>query len=207
MALNTIFLFCEDDLSELVMQKMVKEILGEEAIYTKTLAKRGKGYIKNKINNINSHSILTFFVLIDLDRTECAPTLINEWFIRPIRKNLIFRVAIREIEAWLLADISGISAYLKLSEAFLKNEIGNPDGITDPKLKLISLVDKSNIKDYKIDIVKKEKTSYKQGAGYNTRLNEFVENYWNLPRARTQSRSFEKACKALEILKQTISSH
>lgn len=202
MALNTIFLFCEDDLSETVMQKMVKEILGEEAIYTKTLAKRGKGYIKSKINNINSSNpIFNFFVVTDLDQTECAPILIKNWFTRPIRENLIFRVAVREIEAWLLADISGFAAYLRLSEAYLKNKIGNPDALADPKLKLISLVDECSIKDYKTDIVKKEKTSYKQGAGYNTRLNEFVENYWNLPRARTQSRSFEKACKALEILK------
>ncbi|MDW7680839.1 MAG: hypothetical protein SCK70_09755 [bacterium] len=202
MQLNIIYLLCEDSLSEVVMRKMVKEILSENEIYLYSLEKRGKGYIKSRINGINDSSpVTTFFVLADLDQIVCAPILINQWFKRKIRKKLIFRVVVREIEAWLLADVVGFARYLKLSESYLTKKIGNPEELRYAKEKLISLVDKCKISELKTDIVKKQRTGYKQGSGYNARLAEFVENYWNLQHARAKSRSLEKACIALENLR------
>ena len=105
----TLYIVCEDQLSEAVMRKMVA---GSSSTLIKdivSLGKKGRGYIKKRINDFNNQNALPFFVLADLDKDECAPVLIKSWMRRPLQQNIVFRIAVREVESWLLADTKGFS--------------------------------------------------------------------------------------------------
>jgi len=68
--------------------------------------KQGKEYLRQKLAGYNNAARRSpWIVLVNLDREEeCAPPLLNAWLAQPAR-HLCFRVAVREVEAWLMADV------------------------------------------------------------------------------------------------------
>jgi len=196
-----LYIVVEDELSEVILKKMLGEYFVGTDLHVVSIGKRGKGYIKNRINDFNNrNNDLPFFILVDLDLSSCAPELLHQWLNRPCRNNLIVRVAVREVEAWLLADTNGFSNYLNMDHSYISKEVNDPDNLLDPKFRLLSLVEQSRKRNIIGDIVKKEGSSLKQGPGYNTRLTEFVLNNWNMERARSNSDSFNRAINALQNL-------
>ena len=106
-------LVVEDELSEAVCYKILSESHKPFYIGT-TYGKHGYGYIKEKIYGFNQASKGTpYFILVDLE-DECAPLQIENWLVVPKNNNLIFRIAVKEIESWLLADRKGFSSFLNL---------------------------------------------------------------------------------------------
>jgi hypothetical protein len=176
------------------MLKMIKSsgVEIEEYAY---LSGHGYGNIKRNINNYNKAAKhIPFFVLTDLDQNECAPSLINEWIDGTQSSKLLFRIAVREVESWLLADRSGISKLFDIDKALVPL---SPDGLSDPKAKLISLAKKSNNRKLRLEIMPADQfTSI--GPGYNVVLCNFVNTSWNLQEARSNSPSLDKAMKALD---------
>ncbi len=189
----TLYIVCEDQLSEVVMRKMLTGCSTLSTSDIIPLSKRGRGYIHSRINEFNNQNNIPFFILADLDSDECAPGLIKMWMKQPLKQNILLRIAVREIESWLIADTKGLSRYLRLDHAFIKKEVNIPDNLPNPKEKLISLVDRSNSRSLKNDIVRNEKGSYKQGPGYNSRLTDYVNNYWNIKLAAASSNSLKRA--------------
>ncbi|MBN1409647.1 MAG: hypothetical protein JW969_02310 [Spirochaetales bacterium] len=195
-------LVCEDPLSETVMQKLVNAAF-KTTLQTVVIGKRGQGYIKNKINAFNNtNESMLFFVLTDLDQYECPPDIINKWFDRPCRKNLIFRIAVREVEAWLLADTRGFSDFVKLDESWIRKQTGNVEKIFNPKEILLSIVKRCKLRHLREDIIRVDKNQIKQGPGYNTRLQDFTENYWSIDRAKKNADSLFRSINSLLRLKQ-----
>ncbi|MDF2210039.1 hypothetical protein L1F28_15070 [Arthrospira platensis NCB002] len=44
---------------------------------------------------------MAYLVLTDLDKSECPLAIINEWLkSQPKHPNLLFRVAVKEVESW-----------------------------------------------------------------------------------------------------------
>lgn len=193
----TLYIVCEDQLSETVMRKMISVYFPLYNIDIVAFGKRGRGYIQEKIKDFIKQNSLYFFILVDLNSDECAPVLIKKWMNSPLQQNILFRIAVREVESWLLADTTGLSQFLNLSYPLVKKEVNIPDNISHPKEKLISLADRSKKKDIKIDIVRKENSSYKQGSGYNSRLADYVDNYWEIKRAIKLSDSLKRAVNSL----------
>lgn len=191
----------EDELSEAVVKKIIYDNTKISDLNFQTIGKRGRGKIKNRVNEFNNQSeALYFVILIDLNSDPCAPELIREWFKHPIRKNLIFRVAVREVEAWILSDIDAISRYFNMNKDLVYKEVGNPDLLTDPKKKLLSIVNRSKNKSLKKDIVKQQGTILLQGSAYNTILSDFVLYNWESDRARVKSTSLNRAILAIKTL-------
>ena len=69
-------------------------------------------------------------VLTDLDMGECAPTLLNEWLLVPTHHNPLFRVAVREVESWVLADRDRFAKFIGIRKTLVPV---NADAIDDPK--------------------------------------------------------------------------
>jgi hypothetical protein len=200
--LINLYLVCEDELSEVVMQKISKKIWADVELTYITIGKRGKGYIKNRINQFNNpNNPLPFFILTDLDANTCAPQLISKWLKGPCRLNLLFRIAVREVGSWLLADTKGISKYLNLDHNYIKKEVNIADNLSHPKEKLIVLVERSKKREIKKDIVRIKENRYKQGPAYNSRLIEYVEEFWDIEKATCKSDSLNRTIKALQKLK------
>jgi hypothetical protein len=104
-AIIPINLAVEDELSEVVSRKLLK-VTRRSYVVGACYSQGGFGYLRKKISGFNNAAKGTpFFVLTDLDRGPCASALIGEWLPSPIPKhpNLILRVAVQEVEAWLLA--------------------------------------------------------------------------------------------------------
>jgi hypothetical protein len=189
-SINLVF---EDAISEFIMMKLL-DSFKDKFRYGISYSANGFGYIKSNINGFNQASIaVPFFVLTDLDNHSCPPELINDWLNSAINSNLIFRIAVREVESWLLADIEGFSSFTGVAQV---NFPINPELEDDPKQVLINLVRRSRNRSIREDIVPINNNA-RIGPNYNERLMEFVSDFWSLERAISRSESLSRACNRL----------
>jgi hypothetical protein len=186
-------LIFEDALSESVMYRMIKSFNNKfELGYT--YSGNGFGYLKSNIRGFNQASKASpHFMLTDLDNYSCPLELITDWVNFPINPNFIFRIAVKEVESWLLADLEGLSNFLNVSKT---NFPLSPDILIDPKSTLIQLAKRSKIRRIREEIVPLSNASI--GPNYNGCLSEFVLASWNIPNAVTRSESLRRAIQKLE---------
>jgi hypothetical protein len=185
----------EDILSEAVLRKLITNSRKKYQIGISYNA-YGCGRIKNKINGFNNAAKgMPYLVLTDLDEYECPPVLISHWFAGAIHNNLLFRVAVREVEAWLLACRNSFATYLGVSENKIPADV---DAIQDTKQFLVNLAKRSRKRRIKLDIVPQEGSTAKVGPAYNDRLVYYVENIWDVATACQNSLSLRKAVAAID---------
>jgi hypothetical protein len=198
--------YAEDALSCAVMRRLVQH-QNENAttgIYIRFNPgfpedKKGCGNLKKiipKICKMAEAGIYTL-VLTDLDAIECAPALIRKWFNLDNKKpqvpeNMIFRIAEREVETWLLADREGIASFLEIAPA---NFSLNPDSLPDPKQHILNVLRSKGRKRYHREMLPGKYSAI--GSEYNPKLCEFVNNHWNIQRAQTSSKSLRRAIDSL----------
>ena len=182
----------EDVLSKAVLIK----ILPDRYVVGNPHMRGGFGYLKKKIRGFNiAAKGMPFLVLTDLDTAECAPTLIQNWISVPVHHNLLFRVAVREVESGVLADRDRFAKFLGIRRTLVPV---NVDAIDDPKKCLINLAMKSRKRNLREDIVPTNGSTAKQGPDYNGRLVSFVEEFWNPYEAMHNSPSLERTIRAVE---------
>jgi len=129
-------------------------------------------------------------LLTDLDRKECAPTLIGEWLGRQAKpEGLLFRVAVREVEAWLLADKQNFASFARVPLAKLPEA---PEDLDDPKQTLLNLVTRYSPASLKKDLVADHGHGPRQGLVYNERLSQFVRACWDLEEASMRADSLAR---------------
>ncbi|MGK2872392.1 MAG: hypothetical protein ACSLFL_09070 [Alphaproteobacteria bacterium] len=196
--MTEIYLATEDELSEAVAERLVMDSNKKLRVAVR-MGKRGNGYLKRKLPELmrvaNSFPVL---MLTDLDRIECPPALIAEWSSgRPLPREMLFRVAVREVEAWLLADREAFAAFVGAPP----NKIPlNPDSLDDPKQTLLGFVRRYGRREIKADILPKSGSRCTVGLGYNQRLSRFVTELWEPERAATCSDSLARAFERLRNL-------
>lgn len=158
------------------------------------LPKKGFGDIKANIAKYNKASEhFPFFVLTDLDNRECAPALLRDWLPEKKSNGLLFRVAVREVESWLLADREGFSSFLGISKTIMPLD---PDGLHDPKETLFSLVRRSRKRVLRDALLPTQFSKY--GPDYNRTLGKFINATWTPESAAETNPSLRKAINALE---------
>ena len=58
---------------------------------------------------------MDIFLLTDLNSSEdCPPGLIHSWIKGSINPRFFFRVAVMEVESWLMADRTGFASFLSI---------------------------------------------------------------------------------------------
>lgn len=180
----------EDELSGIVLRKLVEE-LGNGLFVYSVLLMGGFGNIKTGVQRFkNASNVTPHIVLTDLDMGDCAPRLLKDWGVDTAMKNMLFRVAVREVEAWLLADREGVAKYLNLP---LSKIPLHPEHENDPKQTLLSLVHKCKKRRLVEELVPAIGSSASIGPLYNTRMGEFVRDNWNVQRAAVNSDSLFRA--------------
>jgi len=189
---TSIIVVFEDDLSKAVLKK----ILPDKYTYI-WRSGRGFGYIKKNINEFNrTAKTVPVLVLTDLDRRECAPTLIEGWL--PFHRHnpkLLFRVAVREVESWVLADRDRFARSLGIKGTSIQVKV---DEIDDPKEYLINLARRSNKRELREAIVPGKGSEADHGPDYNGYLTQFIREYWDIQEAICNSPSLKRAIKAVE---------
>jgi hypothetical protein len=134
--------------------------------------KNGKPDLRKKINAYNQAGHRSpWIVLVDLNRdADCAPALRALWLPNPA-PFMFFRVAVREVEAWLLGDRERIAAFLGIATSKIPV---NPEALEDPKQAMVSLASRSRRRDIREDMVPRLGSGRIVGPAYTSRLIEFV---------------------------------
>jgi hypothetical protein len=133
-------------------------------------------------------------LLTDLDQHPCPPVLIDDWLDVEPHSNLIFRVAVREVESWLLADREGFADFLGISVVNIPLQ---PDQIANPKQSLVNAARRSRRRALRESIVPRQGSTSVQGPDYNGCLGEFVRNQWGRDAAAESSPSLSRAWERL----------
>jgi hypothetical protein len=188
----------EDELSETVLRRIIAHTGRGYAIGT-AYGRGGFGYLKRTIHGWNRAAAgVPFVLLTDLDELECPMALIEDWLTVPRHANLIFRVAVREVEAWLLADGTNFSRFLRVQEGALPKDV---EALKDPKACLIGLARKSRSREIRERIAPLPGSTAKQGRDYNACLVSFVVSTWSIPAAAARSVSLARAVRRLGLFK------
>ena len=88
---------------------------------------------------------------------------------------MCFRVAVRQIEAWLLADSERLARFLSIAIARVPVD---PEALDNPKETLVNLARHSRRRDIREDMVPRPRSGRSVGAAYTSRLIEFAETQW-----------------------------
>lgn len=199
MGINNVILAIEDRLSDAVATKILNHF--DIEIVQKT-GYRGNSYLQQKAQSFNkgAREECGIFMLTDLDSPQdCPPSLIRSWIRGHLNPRFLFRVAVMEVEAWVMADRDSFSSFLSIPT----HRIPSPtDDILNPKEFLVSLARRSQRKRVYQALVPLPGTRFSIGTQYNELLSEFVNDHWDLERAATVSPSLKRTLDRLNLLRE-----
>lgn len=178
----------EDALSEQLVESLLCQS-GRGYNICNRLRRAGSGYLKSsvaKFNQMAEQIPIPVLLLIDLDQSPCLVELKHKWLPAAQSLNLLFRVAVREAESWVLADRSAFAGFLGIGEARVPLD---PDILPDPKQSLLELVSHSRKRSLRQEILPAPNSTSPVGLGYNENLCRFVAHQWSVERAIANSPS------------------
>ena len=152
----------------------------------------GFGRMKARLDRYrNASHVYPHVLLTDLDAHECPVKLLKDWGVQSEPPRFLFRVAVREIEAWLMGDRHGVAEWLQIPP----NKVPQaPEAEVDPKARLISLARGSRSRRLVSEFCPAPGSKASQGPLYNHHIAEFVQGGWSLDAAREAAPSLDRAC-------------
>jgi hypothetical protein len=138
------YIAVEDDLSDAVVRRVLNHVRRGFQVQARYPLPglphlhpglSGYGYLKANVQAFNNAAAENpHLLLTDLDVAACAPELIQQWLGGAAHSNFVIRVAVREVEAWLLADAKNFAEFLSLS----RNDIPvNAESIATAKEEIV----------------------------------------------------------------------
>lgn len=193
------YIATEDRLSEAVAERIITAT-GHTVLVKIPKDRRrhaGFGYLKARLPDFMraSRGGVSFLVLTDLDTCPCPSYLLKDWLgTTPKPENLLLRVAVREVESWILADRACFANWLGVSVSEVPV---TPETCLDPKSDLLGLVKKSKNRDLREGLLPKKGAPSKVGMEYNDLLCDFVSSKWCIDEAALIAPSLERAIRRL----------
>lgn len=189
-------LLVEGNLDEAVAIKII-EATGHTAGVC--YGKRGSGYIARKVQSFNQTARSIYYLtLIDFMDTHllCPAEVVARWV--PHRQpKMLFRVVVRELESWLLADRNNLAIFLNVGVNRIPN---NPEKVSDPKREVINLARRSRSKRIYSALVPEIGSTATVGKLYDSEMRIFINKQWDVQSARNNAQSLDKCLRALESL-------
>lgn len=180
-------------------EQVLRQLLAQTAPHLQVgvcYGKRGRDWMDINLNKYNlAARHWPFVALADLERTECPPDLLQAWFPRGKHDNLQARIAVRMIEAWLLADREACAEFLGIAVHHIPQFL---DDENHPKQLLVNLARRSRYRAIRDDIVPVPNTTGIVGKNYLGQLGKFVTENWQPERAQIHSYSLQRAIRALQ---------
>jgi len=181
---------------EAVLRRLIREAgMQCVAVY----GKEGKPYLIEQLPKYNNAArYAPWCILIDLDRDAgCAPEFIDR--ILPDRApGMVARVAVREVESWLLADRVNMAKFLGVRQVDIPRD---PDALDDPKRQVIDLARRSRYRAIAQDLVPRPGSGRAEGPAYTSRMIEFATRLWQPREAAELSPSLARCIAAIERLR------
>jgi hypothetical protein len=193
------YIASEDRLSETVAERLIAET--GHSVAAKIPRGRHKhagfGYLKARLPDFiaSCRGGINFLLLTDLDTSPCPPDLLNDWLGATTKPDgLLLRIAVREVEAWVLADRPQFARWLGVAENIVPVA---PEACLDPKADLLKLAAKSKYRDLREGLLPKKDGASKVGLEYNDLLCDFVIEQWRIQEASQIAPSLERAIRRL----------
>lgn len=182
----------EGIVDEMVVRRLIIEVGGHPGT---VYGKSGKAYLRRQIQGYNNAAKrYPWIILVDLDQdAECAPPFCREWLPDPA-PYLCFRIAVREVESWLMADSVTISSFLSVARSKVPND---PELLRDPKTTMVNLARRSRRRGIRDDRVPRDQGGRPVGPAYASRLIEYVQSSWRPEIARKRADSLNRAIECL----------
>lgn len=170
----------------------VRRCFGELGISVGTVyGKKGVGYIIEKADGFSVRGQYSpILILADLADVgvACAVDARDKLVPTPQPMTLT-RLAVREIESWLVASRQELAGYLGVSIARVPSD---PDDLVDAKQAFINVARSSPRTRLRNMIVPQPGVSSVVGTGYVDAFAEFMSVHWSLDSAASNSPSFAK---------------
>ena len=186
-------------LDEAVLRRLVLYV---GATPTSVYGKTGKQRLLQQLNGYNQAAQQApWLVLVDLDDdAECAPPYKAHCLPEPATR-MCFRIAVREIEAWLLADRDRLAQFLSINVARIPQ---SPEEIPNPKRMMVQLARASRRRGVREDMVPRPESGRDVGPVYTGRLIEFVTNTRSGWRPTVAARSSNSLMSCLQRLQELL---
>lgn len=173
-----------------------------ETVYVK----RGKQNLLKSLHGYNKDAMFCnrWLVIVDLDHDDLnmnmsIPSLRQHW-LPSVAPSMCFQIAVRAVEAWLLADRKGVAKFLSVSP----NQIpSNPESLSDPKEFIVQLASKSRRNYIKKGMVPDLRSKRKVGPEYVSLMATFVQHHWDIRAAQQSAPSLACAVRCLQQLVST----
>ena len=159
---------------------------------------RGKSNLDANLTGFNNAAqVSPWLVGRDLDHDDvCGAALVRALMPAP-RRWMRFRIAVRETEAWLLADPESLAVYLGVRRALIP---ADPEGVSDPKQALVNLARRSRSRKIVADMVPSVGLSSEVGPAYSARVSEFAWHHWRPDVAAKSSPSLRRCIERVREL-------
>lgn len=194
--------YVEDALSLAVVERLIAATWPGWQGNVRPTITDGNGNLRNRFQKIcDASRRLWCLVLTDLDQSDCPPGLVRQWISTTIPEKLIFRIAVREVEAWLLADSANLSNFLGVSRAQIPRD---PEVVDDPKRTLVAIARRSRRRDVREGIPPAQMTSTRVGPEYNPMMTHFVRSSWDPAQAALAAPSLRRTIEVLQARQSAI---
>jgi hypothetical protein len=189
----------EGIVDEAVFRRLVRAVRAEAG---PVHGKAGKQQLLQRLPGYNSAARFSpWLVLVDLDQdAECVPPFRAENLPGP-SAGMCFRVAVRSIESWLLADRERFASFLRVRAAQLPDR---PDDQRNAKQLVITLARRSRSREMIEDIVPREGSGRSEGPAYASRMIEFISDERRGWRPHVAARSSDSLARCLRSLRRTM---
>jgi len=185
-------------LDEVVLRSLIEHVGATPA---SVYGKAGKRRLLQRLNGYN-HAARQhpWFVLVDLNSdAECAPPARAEWLPQPAPL-MCFRIAVRAVESWLLADRERLARFLGVSSTLVPTQ---PEAVDEPKRLMVQLARSSRRRAIREDMAPRTGSGRDVGPAYTARLIEFVIDStagWRPEKAAQSSDSLMRCIRRLRDL-------
>ncbi|MFN0087338.1 MAG: hypothetical protein ACKVX9_18255 [Blastocatellia bacterium] len=161
--------------------------------------KKGASYLQKKLAAFNeSADNIRYLAMVDFmdTRLACPGEVVTRWL--PHRKpGMLFRVVVRELESWLLADRANLPEFLRIDRAKIQKK---PEELPDPKQTLVNLARSSRSRKIREALVPETGSTAAVGKLYNDELIRFIVQQWSVEEACRHSISLTKCFQRLKSL-------
>jgi len=184
-----IVLAVEDELLGTLGEKILNQARPDLQVANTYLCS-GSGKLRSRLAAFNNAcQAMPHLVLTDLDKEVCAPEMIAKWTQGlHINQGLYLRIAVREAEAWVLADRIAFAGFLNIA---VNRVHPYPEQLDDPKAELIRLAMSSPRAALRRALTPIGKA--KQGPEHNDVLIAFLNEKWDFGRAAANAPSLARA--------------
>lgn len=165
----------------------------------------GKGQLDSALGGYNdSAKGSPWFVLRDLNSdAECPAEYLRRIRFTPSTW-MCFRLAVRELESWLLADRTGFAEFFQVPLHRLPND---PDAESDPTETIVNLCRRSGSSRIRSSMLPRPGAHVAVGPLYEATIIEFGEKRWSVTRAARSSDSVRRARRAIRALATSWNRH